>query len=146
MCVKLLTKQHLEFLSLKGGCIGLSESTLVKMEIPCHGSYLFLSMVTKVVCFVICCCICLKATLTFPWHYHLADQGPIAQLVGSLTADPGVMSSILAPPLTLPAVVIDPEIISTVSYKRKYVHKVLVNRLFKLAQEKTWIDELIVST
>ena len=31
MTVKLLTKQHLEFLSLKGGCTGLSESTLVKM-------------------------------------------------------------------------------------------------------------------
>ena len=32
MIVKLLTKQHLEFLSLKGGCRGLSESTLVKMS------------------------------------------------------------------------------------------------------------------
>ena len=31
MCVKLLTEHHLEFLSLKGGCIGSSESTLVKM-------------------------------------------------------------------------------------------------------------------
>ena len=31
MNVKLLTEQHLEFLSLKGGCSGLSESTLVKM-------------------------------------------------------------------------------------------------------------------
>ena len=31
MTVKLLTKQHLEFLSLKGGCTGSSESTLVKM-------------------------------------------------------------------------------------------------------------------
>ena len=31
MAVKLLTEQHLEFLSLKGGCTGLSESTLVKM-------------------------------------------------------------------------------------------------------------------
>ena len=31
MSVKLLTEHHLEFLSLKGGCIGLSESTLVKM-------------------------------------------------------------------------------------------------------------------
>ena len=32
MSVKLLTEQHLEFLSLKGGFTGLSESTLV--EIP----------------------------------------------------------------------------------------------------------------
>ena len=31
MIVKLLTKHHLEFLSLKGGCTGSSESTLVKM-------------------------------------------------------------------------------------------------------------------
>ena len=29
--VKLLTENHLEFLSLKGGCTGLSEPTLVKM-------------------------------------------------------------------------------------------------------------------
>ena len=28
-----------------------------------------------------------------------------------------------------------------VSYKRKYVHKVLVNCLFKLAQEKVWLGE-----
>ena len=31
MTVKLLTEHHLEFLSLKGGCTDLSESTLVKM-------------------------------------------------------------------------------------------------------------------
>ena len=31
MSVKLLTEQNLEFLSLKGGCTGLSESTPVKM-------------------------------------------------------------------------------------------------------------------
>ena len=33
MTVQLLTKHHLEFLSLKGGCTGSYESTLVKM--PC---------------------------------------------------------------------------------------------------------------
>ena len=32
MIVKLLTEYHLEFLSLKGGCRGSSESTLVKMS------------------------------------------------------------------------------------------------------------------
>ena len=32
MVVKLLTEHHLEFLSLKGGCRGSSESTLVKMQ------------------------------------------------------------------------------------------------------------------
>ena len=31
MSVKLLTEPHLEFLSLKGGCIGSFESPLVKM-------------------------------------------------------------------------------------------------------------------
>ena len=30
MSVTLLTEHHLEFLSLKGGCTGLSESTLVE--------------------------------------------------------------------------------------------------------------------
>ena len=32
MIVKILSEHHLEFLSLKGGCRGLSESTLVKMS------------------------------------------------------------------------------------------------------------------
>ena len=31
-----------------------------------------------------------------------------------------------------------------VSYKRKYVHKVLVNCLFKLAKGKVWVGELTV--
>ena len=31
MSVKLLTEHHSEFLSIKAGCIGSSESTLVKM-------------------------------------------------------------------------------------------------------------------
>ena len=31
MTLKLLTEHHLEFLSLKGSCTGVSESTLVKM-------------------------------------------------------------------------------------------------------------------
>ena len=31
MSIKLLTEHHLEFLNLKGGCTGSSESTLVKM-------------------------------------------------------------------------------------------------------------------
>ena len=46
MSVKLLTEHHFEFLSLKGGCTGSSESTLVKLpvlEITCRGS-----------CFLLC--------------------------------------------------------------------------------------------
>ena len=46
MIVKLMTEHHLEFLSLTGGCIGLSESTIIKMTNCCkshvvaHVSYL----------------------------------------------------------------------------------------------------------
>ena len=36
MIVKLMTEHHLEFLSLKGGCRGSSESKL--LEISCGGS------------------------------------------------------------------------------------------------------------
>ena len=35
MIVKLLAEHHLKFLSLKGGCTGLSEPTLVKMPHCC---------------------------------------------------------------------------------------------------------------
>ena len=63
-----------------------------------------------------------------------------------LTADPRVASSI--PALSHTFVEIDREIISVaiflssdsrrvvISYKQKYVHKKLVNRLVKLAQKK----------
>ena len=72
--------------------------------------------------------------------------------------NPGVAS--LLPARSHTFMEIDHEIISTVillplfllghsrrvvvSYKRKYVNEVLVNRLFKLAQEKVWIGELNV--
>ena len=69
-----------------------------------------------------------------------------------LTADPGVASLIPAGPHTF--VEIDHEIISTVillpyadSFKKdccQYVHELLVNRLFKPAQEKVWLGELTV--
>ena len=91
-----------------------------------------------------------------------ASPGRVAQSVtclatdACLTADPGVVSSILIGSHTF--VEIDHEMISTVilllrlnhsrrvvvSYKRKYVHKVLVNCLFKPAQEKVWLGELTV--
>ena len=38
MTVELLTKHHLESLSLKGGCTGLSEPTLLKIPL-CWKSY-----------------------------------------------------------------------------------------------------------
>ena len=77
--------------------------------------------------------------------HTLSDH--VAQSVTCLTADPGVASSIPARPHTF--VEIDHEIIYTailpsadsrrvvVSYKRKYMHKILVSRLVKLAQEKS---------
>ena len=76
------------------------------------------------------------------------ESGRTAQSVTCLTADPGVASSIPAQSHTF--VEIDHEIISmaillpstdsrrvVVSYKRKYVHEVLVNSLVKLAHEKS---------
>ena len=73
-----------------------------------------------------------------------------------LTADPGVASSI--PVRSHTFVEIDHEMISTVillpstdsfrrvvvSCKRKYVHELLVNRLYKPAQEIVWLGELTV--
>ena len=47
MIVKLLTERHLEFLSLKGGCTGSSEYTLVniphcwKSRVTAHMVFLF---------------------------------------------------------------------------------------------------------
>ena len=50
MIVKLLTEHHLEFLSLKGGCRGSSESTHVKMP-HCWKSH---ATAHKVMFFQIC--------------------------------------------------------------------------------------------
>ena len=86
-----------------------------------------------------------------PIRLKQTEPGRVAQSVtclvtdASLTADPGVASSIPAWSHTF--LEIDHEIISAVilplplnhsrrfvvSYKRKYVHKVLVNCLFKVA-------------
>ena len=56
MTVKLLTEQHLEFLNLKGGCLGSSESTLVKMP-RCWKSHLMVQgdtfcMLGNLACFL----------------------------------------------------------------------------------------------
>ena len=72
-----------------------------------------------------------------------------------LAAEPGVQGSRVRS-WSLTFVEIVHEIISTVilfpsadsikkvvvSYKRKYVHELLVKRLFKPAQEKVWLDAL----
>ena len=44
MTVKLLTEHHLEFLSLKGGCTGSSESSLVKMP-HCWESHVMVQII-----------------------------------------------------------------------------------------------------
>ena len=90
-----------------------------------------------------------RATLTLllrmSWQHELPDH--IAKWVTFMTADPRVASLISAVPHTF--IEIDREIISTaillpsadlrrvISYKQQYVHKVLVNLLVKLAQEKS---------
>ena len=96
--------------------------------------------------------------------YHAVLTGPRSASVtclatdACLTADPGVASSIPARSHTF--VEIDHEMISTVillpsaeeglfvSYKRKYVHKLLVNRLFHTGQCKSTggcYNELVVA-
>ena len=72
------------------------------------------------------------------------------------TADPGVASSIPARDHTFVELImkyflrlfsslpLNHSRIVVVSYKLKYVHEVLVNCLFKLAQEKVWLGELTV--
>ena len=47
MNIKLLTEHHLEFLSLKGGCTGSSESTHVKMP-HCWKSHVAAQMSTSI--------------------------------------------------------------------------------------------------
>ena len=44
MYIKLLTEQHLDFLSLKGGCTGSSESTLVKMSLFGKNMFVFVAL------------------------------------------------------------------------------------------------------
>ena len=74
-----------------------------------------------------------------------------------LTADPGVASSI--PALADTFMKIDHEITSmaillpsadsrrvVVSYKRKYVHEILVNCLSSLPRKKVWLGKLTVLT
>ena len=91
-------------------------------------------------------------------NYNMTMPGRVAQSVmclttdASLTADPGVASLIPARSHTFMEI----ELRSfsslplnhsrriVVSYKPKYVHKVLVNCLFKLAQEKVWLGDLTV--
>ena len=72
MIVKLLTEYHLEFLSLKGGCIGSSESTLVKMS-NCWKSHATAIVRMSVLCLSssYCCASVCSVIVAFPCHTHL---------------------------------------------------------------------------
>ena len=48
MIIKLLTEHHLEFLSLKGGCTGSSESTIVKELISSSMESTFLLLISAI--------------------------------------------------------------------------------------------------
>ena len=47
MIVKLLTEHRLEFLSLRGGCRGSSESTLIKISWKSHATAHFSGLSTR---------------------------------------------------------------------------------------------------
>ena len=64
MTVKLPTKQHLEFLSYKGGCIGSSESTFVKMS-NCWKSHVTAKMLLGVIHLCLSNMICLSVVVAF---------------------------------------------------------------------------------
>ena len=83
-------------------------------------------------------------------------QGPVAQSVASPIADPGVVSSIPAGPILSWRLIVKYCLRPfssfhsfkkgcfqsrgvVVSCKGRYVHKVLVNRLVRLAQEEVWL-------
>ena len=76
MSVKLLTEHYLEFLSLKRGCTGSSESTLVKMP-RCWKSH----VVAQICLLIQCTCIKYPTYVTRsnedPWHlyYHYGWRG-----------------------------------------------------------------------
>ena len=95
----------------------------------------------------------LNFVIPFNLIYNITMPGCVAQSVtclatdACLTADPGVVS--LIPVRSHTFVEIDHEMISTVILplpliQQKYVHELLVNRLFKPAQEKVWLGELTV--
>ena len=70
MIVKLLTEHHLEFLNLKGGCRGLSETILVKMS-NCWKSYATAHLsLCPIFAFLICECYArARFVLLIVWVY-----------------------------------------------------------------------------
>ena len=66
MIVKLLTEHHLEFLSLKGGCRGSSESTDVKMP-HCWKSHA-VAHILPMSPIAGCISLSLELKVNEPWH------------------------------------------------------------------------------
>ena len=64
MSVKLLTEHRLEFVSLKGGCTGSSESTLVKMP-HCVAAQFMIYWLQA------------DAYDTLGWYIHISKKGKI---------------------------------------------------------------------
>ena len=66
MTVKLLIEHHLEFLSIKGGCTGWSESTLVKIP-HCWKSHVtaHISVFCQIFCIFNQKCLTLESTILF---------------------------------------------------------------------------------
>ena len=75
MIVQLLTEHHLEFLSLKGGCRGLSESTLVKM-LHCWKSHAASQLYKKTNPGAILKRVFYKLSLDHPHQHPLEQQEP----------------------------------------------------------------------
>ena len=66
MIVKLLTEHHLEFLSFKGACTGLSESKLVKMP-HCWKSHVAAQLLYCIAVKSGACNVCYRTTEPVSW-------------------------------------------------------------------------------
>ena len=64
MSVKLLTERNLEFLSFKEGCIGLSESTPVKMP-HCWKSHVAAHLLLLALCVAVLCLVLVLLCSTY---------------------------------------------------------------------------------
>ena len=76
MIVKLLTEHHLEFLSLKGGCKGSSESTLVKIS-NCwksHAAAHIISVLCNGTCSLMLSFLHCSKGYILPYMYNFLDQ------------------------------------------------------------------------
>ena len=87
MIVKLLTEHHLEFLSLKGGCTGSSESTLVKMP-HCWKS----RVVAQFNCLFVVMWLLVFCTCIFLTMLRVGMQCMIAAFPGHATKQTGIVS------------------------------------------------------